>query len=175
MQPITLINEENLASSDSERSVNLGVNQAVSVPWHENVDIGVGIIAYAICMHLIWAVTLTAAPDAGFTTRTAAGHEVLGFAYPASLFIAALCGLVCLDRYLSAWWFVLAAIPQQFFLTMSAYTAVNAICRGTFPDGVVRTTAFLLVDQSPALLAAFFHAVAIVAGWMDRMDRGGHE
>lgn len=126
------------------------------------------IIAYAIALHLIWAMALSVAGDAGYTTATIAGHDLLGFVYPPLLLMSAVVGIICLDRSLSARCFLLAAIPQQIFLTLSAMTAMNAIYEGAFPDGVIRSTSFLLVDQAPALLAAVFHGAAIVSGYAER-------
>lgn len=130
------------------------------------------IIAYAIGLHLTWAMTLSVAGDAGYTTATIAGHDLLGFVYPPLLLMSAVVGIICLDRGLSARCFLLAAIPQQIFLTLSAVTAVNAIYGGAYPDGVVRTGAFLLVDQAPALLAAVFHGAAMVEGYVGRSESG---
>lgn len=57
---------------------------------------------------------------------------------------------------------VLALVPQQFLLYLSAGGALEAMWYGRFADGVERTQAFLIADQCPAFLIAFFHTWAMV-------------
>jgi hypothetical protein len=57
---------------------------------------------------------------------------------------------------------VLMLLPQQLLLYLSAGGAIEAIWRGHFADGVERSHAFLLVDQCPLVLIAFFHSWALM-------------
>ena len=57
---------------------------------------------------------------------------------------------------------LLALVPQQFMLYLSAGGAIESIYLGKFADGVERTQAFLLADQCSAFLIAFFHTWAMV-------------
>jgi hypothetical protein len=54
-------------------------------------------------------------------------------------------------------------VPQQFLLFISAGGAIQAMVEGQFADGTIRSVYFLLADQSPAVLAAIGHTLAIVA------------
>jgi hypothetical protein len=53
-------------------------------------------------------------------------------------------------------------LPQQFLLLVSGFAALHAMILGQFADGVVRAHTFLIADQSPILLVAIFHTVALV-------------
>jgi hypothetical protein len=56
---------------------------------------------------------------------------------------------------------LLALIPQQFLLYLSAGGALEAIVHGHFADGVERSQAFLLADQCAAFLIAAAHTWAM--------------
>jgi len=53
-------------------------------------------------------------------------------------------------------------IPQQFFMLMAAGGSMLAVWNGYYADGVIRTTPFILADQSPWILAALLYTVSIV-------------
>lgn len=55
-------------------------------------------------------------------------------------------------------------LPQQLVLICAAFGAVQCMITGTFADGVVRSTPFLVADQSPAVIAAVLHTLAV---WMN--------
>src|SRR5262249_38743661 len=57
---------------------------------------------------------------------------------------------------------IMCLLPQQLLLFLSAGSSTKAIIDGHFADGVIRSHAFLLSDQSPAILIAMFHAWAIM-------------
>lgn len=57
---------------------------------------------------------------------------------------------------------LLALVPQQFLLYISAGSALAAVINGRFADGVMRSHAFLLADQSAAFLIAIFHTWAMI-------------
>jgi len=57
---------------------------------------------------------------------------------------------------------VMMLMPQQLLLFISAGGAAEAIIKGQFADGVLRSHAFLLVDQCPMILIAFFHSWAMM-------------
>ena len=57
---------------------------------------------------------------------------------------------------------VLALVPQQFVLYLSAGGAIHAIWMAQFADGVMRSHGFLLSDQFLVGAVAFFHTWAMV-------------
>lgn len=56
-------------------------------------------------------------------------------------------------------------IPQQFILIVSAGGAIEAMVTGRFADGTVRSHWFLIADQSPAVVVAGTHTIAITRMW----------
>jgi hypothetical protein len=52
--------------------------------------------------------------------------------------------------------------PQQLFLFLGAGGAFEAIWTSQFADGVVRSQAFIFVDQCPTILMTIFHYWAMV-------------
>lgn len=81
--------------------------------------------------------------------------------------IAATSSLVWPDRRRG----LLELLPQQFTLMMSAGGAIVCIWAGHFADGVIRPSAFLLVDQIPAVLIALMHSGAIVEIYISRKSQ----
>lgn len=57
---------------------------------------------------------------------------------------------------------LIALVPQQLLLLISAGGAVAAISAGMYADGTIRSRAFIAVDQVPAILTALCHTMAIV-------------
>ena len=53
-------------------------------------------------------------------------------------------------------------LPQSFLLIVSAFGAAQAMVSGMFADGIIRPVAFLVVDQSPAIIAAILHSMNVL-------------
>jgi hypothetical protein len=120
------------------------------------------IVLYAIALHLTWAVAIFFDEN---VRQVTAIHELSTYApYPWTEFILgavailALAGLFIKSRL----WSVLLMLPQQMILFLSAFGGIEAMYMASFPDGVVRTHAFLIADQMPVILAAVGHTIAIL-------------
>jgi hypothetical protein len=57
-------------------------------------------------------------------------------------------------------------LPQQVILIMAAGSAIEAIFQSHFADGVIRSRAFIVADQSVYILLAFFYTMAIIEVYM---------
>lgn len=118
------------------------------------------IITYAIALHLVWAIALFYDPAAGNATAVhtlilMVGRDIATWSY----FVGA--GLAVLGLILIGPAAFLCLLPQQFIMMVSAGGALWAMHLGQFADGVQRDHAFLIADQSPAVIAATLHTVAI--------------
>ena len=120
------------------------------------------IIIYAIMIHLLWGICLLNNQAAGNATAVHTMLEFISAPYAAILYIAvallALIGLFC-RKGLGA---ILALLPQQFVLMISAGGVLYAMWNGTFADGIHRAHEFLIADQAPAVIAAILHTVALI-------------
>jgi hypothetical protein len=118
------------------------------------------IILYAVCLHLVWATTLFLGGQdvIGITAASAIGYYSV---WTGVLFLIvallALIGLGVPSTFLS----IVFMLPQQVILALSAEAAVNAMIRGSFADGTIRSHLFIIADQCPALFAAIWHGVAL--------------
>ena len=125
------------------------------IPW---------IIIYAVALHLIWAGTMFADESAIFSTAPSGLSDIFGTRFGAA---SAVLGAALLAGW--ALWrgkvdtvSLLALLPQQMILILSAAAAAEAIWGSQFADGVVRPRAFILTDQIPAVLIAIAHTAAIL-------------
>ena len=57
---------------------------------------------------------------------------------------------------------LLSFLPQQFIMLLSSGGAIHAMVVGHFADGIARSNAFLLADQSPTIILVIFHTWAMV-------------
>ena len=118
------------------------------------------IIHYAISVHLVWgAVILLRGPqntaptwligqwlknDAGWAYLAAAGAALAAFMVKDRMIGLGLC------------------LPQQALLLLSAGGSLACVLRGAYADGSQRPWPFILVDQSPNILVAVFHSLALL-------------
>lgn len=86
----------------------------------------------------------------GITSAQSASYFYLMIAFLASI------GLVAPKP--AGFFFLL---PQQTVLLLSAIGALGAMISGTFADGIVRSSAFLVADQAPVVVAAVLHTISI--------------
>lgn len=120
------------------------------------------IMTYGAVLHIVWAGALV-------TSGALIHATALDPFYSFSINIWLLAGFLLVGSGLALWAIAdtrlspfvvsLFVLPQQFGLILSAIGAGTAITRGQFADGVIRDPMFLLVDQVPAILIAFFHAL----------------
>ena len=124
------------------------------------------IVIYAILLHFLQGSLMIISPDAGFVTSTSHVREWLQFStfwlgvfyVLASVFSVVgllVFGSGSLQR-------LLTLLPQQLFLTLAAAGAAVAIIDSQFADGVVRSRYFIAADQSPIIIAALLHSVAVI-------------
>jgi hypothetical protein len=124
------------------------------------------IVLYAALLHYVWAASLIVDAKAGDATSLAGLFRSLGREGTiAALLVVATLALIYVfvfsKRGMAA---AIYALPQQAVLLISAWTAVSAMHAGHFADGVERPVAFIVADQSPAVIAAVLHAAAILIG-----------
>lgn len=120
------------------------------------------VVSYAIVLHYIWAITLLLDGHAAAVTATSGLYGRFDIVIPYFLIFAATSALISLIIPRATLWPILLIIPQQFALSLSAYTAVSAMIAGRFADGTLRPHSFIIADQCPAVLLMFFHTVAIL-------------
>lgn len=122
----------------------------------------ISILWYAILLHLVWGVTLfqSSAP-LGITAISTVVKLGLTSAATAGVLYISVALLAFMSLFMPARTAAMFLIPQSVVLLTGAWGAVTAMVLGRFPDGVIRTPAFLITDQAPAVLIAFLHACVI--------------
>ena len=121
------------------------------------------VIWYAVALHTAWAVLLLfgSAPLGSTAMHVFAG-------VPRPLVVAALVAVVipaawaANRRRVPSRWTLLAVLPQQAVLTMSAVAAVSAVVQARYGDGVIRPRGFIAADQAPVVLTMVLHTFAII-------------
>jgi hypothetical protein len=120
-------------------------------------------VLYAVVLHLVWAGMLLV--DDQVSTVTAIASLRYVFPFPIAIPIMIWCALSAFSAFYVRDGYVAAGlmVPQQFLLFISAGGAIQAMVEGQFADGTIRSASFLIADQSPAVLAAIGHTLAIIA------------
>lgn len=122
------------------------------------------VIFYAISLHLTQAISLAVDPSVGGITSL---YTIQRLLHSRELTIVTICFVALVALYglmqEKRWLAILLTLPQQFFLFIASYGAIDAIIQGRFADGVLRSRWFLLADQSPTIFAAAGHTFAILA------------
>jgi hypothetical protein len=138
----------------------------------------IGLVSF---MYAAWAVLLVWLPGSGRATPVSPLSSLLSYRAAA---VAVFLGAVVLAQ--AAMWFhfhprhallpdrflVLALLPQQFLLLVSAFGGIRAAALGHYPDGTVRPWQFIMADQLPVILLALIYTTAMVA--MGRVRGKGH-
>jgi hypothetical protein len=117
-------------------------------------------ILYAIGLHVMWGVIGLSDRTAYDSTALSAIFRLFGTVTPLACFAVAIFAfgaMFCRRPTIM----VGLMLPQQTLLIISALGAGRAVWSSSFADGVIRSQAFILSDQAPALLAAFVHTFAI--------------
>ncbi len=131
-------------------------------PWPRRLS-NYPIILIAIVQQYIAAIALLWQHDSHFATSM----HILYLLVPdvpvlaAMLFVSATLAIVAFQMTFKICT-LLMLLPQQLTLFLSAGAAAHSIWLGQFADGVQRSNAFLLTDQCPVVLLAFFHTWAMV-------------
>lgn len=120
-------------------------------------------IWYAILLHWVWGSTLlSSAAPLNVTAISTIVQLGLVSAQSAGIFFLAIASMALIGIFAPKKVAVLYLIPQTLVLWLAAYGAIIAMISGTFADGVVRSQAFLITDQAPAVIAAVMHTLAVV-------------
>lgn len=120
-------------------------------------------VLYAITLHLFWSVLIYLDETALDATAVAALYSWLPNQTGLAIAIASAAACAIVGLFTKTPLIVLLLIPQQLILMASASGAIEAIWLSQFADGVMRSRAFLAVDQCYSILAALGHTIAIVA------------
>jgi hypothetical protein len=129
----------------------------------------IGLVSF---MYVAWAVLLLWLPGAGRATPVNPVSSLLSYrALAVAVFLgAAVAAQVAMwfhfhprhaflpDRFL-----VLALLPQQFLLLVSAFGGIRAAVLGHYADGTVRPWQFIVADQLPVILLALIYTTAMLA------------
>lgn len=127
------------------------------------------VICIAIALHLVWSLGLLMDPVAVNATGPHALLIIAGDASKASLLfvtVAALASIGVMEPQHP--WRALFILPQQIVLWFSAVGAGRAMFLGTFADGTIRTSWFLIVDQVLIVLLTLGHTVSLLLMTRDR-------
>lgn len=121
---------------------------------------------YAISLHLIWGVSLLNDPSVTHVTALSELHWISTDAGQLGIILIVFAGLAFLSIIQEGHWSLISClflrIPQQFVLVLSCISALEAIYFGHFADGVQRPVAFLIADQSPAILVVVGYTITVV-------------
>lgn len=125
--------------------------------------VGIAIVWHILCAAALYiepaAINATALFTMLIVVRDITGSVDLhlsAFVF-AAVALLAFVGMFVSDPY----WRIGLIIWQHIILWVSATGALHAMYIGQFADGVTRPRGFLIVDQSPVVLIALAHAVAI--------------
>lgn len=119
------------------------------------------IVHYAIAVHIVWGIVILL-QGAQNTAPTWLLSQLLGaysgWSYLAAGVAALGAAFVVKDRMVG----LVMCLPQQMLLLLSAGGSLDCVLRGAYADGVPRPWQFILVDQSPNILVALFHSIALL-------------
>ena len=122
------------------------------------------IVWYAVLQHVFWALLLVIDPRAAWCTGLHSILDIFSGSVSSSiamLVLATITSMVALFMQMSLLRFMLL-IPQQLILLISGIGAIHAMRLSQFADGVVRPWAFIAADQTPYVLVAALHTLAIL-------------
>ena len=122
------------------------------------------IFAYALVLHVVWGIMLLDGPAPAATTPLHGFVAVFGSSRVAAgfLLVASVLSMWGMTRAKSIRAGLLAVLPQQFALLVSAVGALRCVVGSAYADGVIRPRSFIFADQFPAVLAALLHTMAIL-------------
>ena len=122
------------------------------------------IVWYACTVHLFWAVLLLISADPLYSTPVSGLNDVVDNRYVIAfmLILASTLVLATMSQQKANWCTLLAPLPQQALLVLSALASFSASWNQMYADGVPRPFGFIFADQLPTMAAAFFHGCAIV-------------
>src|SRR5215471_10082471 len=120
------------------------------------------IVWYAILLHTLWACLLLASQKTYGATALHVYRPVPRLLMAGALLTAPVLAAWAVTRRRPSGQTLVALLPQQAILTVSAYAAAAAVVAAHYGDGVIRPRSFILADQAPAILAFMLHTAAVV-------------
>ena len=123
------------------------------------------IIWYSIGIHLLWGSMLLVDPAAKGVTAIHGLFRLVGTAPRAAavyLVVGCLAGWGLWRAREGRARGLIAIVPQQAVLLISAFSAGEAVWNSQYADGVVRSRAFIGADQLPVVFLAAAHTIAMV-------------
>ncbi len=124
---------------------------------------GSWMLVYGIGLYLITGTILLVSPEAmGITAMGEFNKFHIDNSFIGLIFI--LCGILTCHGLLikNPILAISLCFPQLTLLAINSIACISAIFRGSYADGVIRPTMFILADQVPYVLAAILHMVAII-------------
>ena len=118
----------------------------------------------AVALHVVWGLLLWVDPTTLSVTSISMLRYVIDDAFSIGL-------LLLIASALAAWGIrkgccrssLVALLPQQFVLVVTALGAIQAIVLGTFaPGSTLRSRPFLIAALAPMILIAVFHTLAVL-------------
>lgn len=125
-------------------------------------------ILAAMLLHVIEAIVLCFYPGSEGTIALASLINTFGSNYltAAALLVASsLAAITILSKKINFIWRIIAILPQQGLLFITAFGALSAIIGSQYADAVIRPFAFILVDQWPRMVFALIH-VGTIMEWV---------
>jgi hypothetical protein len=120
------------------------------------------VLVYAIVLHLGWAIVMLTTDDILKTTPTAFLLELVGQHWSGIIYLFA-AQLAVVGLLFPGFRGLVCCLPQNALLFLAASTGIGATITGVYPDGVVRSSPFIFVDQWPMILVAVLHAASLIA------------
>ena len=122
------------------------------------------VVILGVSIHGLWAVALFMSETPMKITAISGSAGIMGGRYILASCYAVVSVLVTmsLGGRLRGSLVSMALILQQFFLTLSMFSAGKAIYFSQFANGVVRSRWFIACDQGPWLLLSIVHTVSVI-------------
>jgi hypothetical protein len=132
-------------------------------------------IWYAVILHLVWGIVgITNLSTPLFTTTFYGLLQLTGSSQLETSLIligASVSSTLSLLKFRDRRDLgLLLVLPQQFLLLVSMGGAIQAVILSKFADGTIRPSAFILIDQFPAILVACLHSLAIFEMYSRRVS-----
>lgn len=118
-------------------------------------------IWFAVVLHLIRGISLIYDESAGNVTSLSILLSYIPYAPLAGL-VLILTALVAIVQVTYLTHYSILLLPQQVVVLLGAGSAIQAIMVGHFSDGVIRSRAFIIADQSIYILLAIFYILIYV-------------
>ncbi len=120
------------------------------------------IVWYAVLLHVLWGILLLANATPCGATALHVYSGVPRYLMTSLLFAAAALAAFGATRRPASWRGLVALLPQQGLLSVSAFGALLAVIDAHYLDGVTRPRLFILADQAPVILTMLLHTVAVI-------------